>query len=191
MLGGQVGALARGLLSLLFLIFLLLLVFAALFHLLEIRCLVQSYSSGWGLAVMMDTRGVPGRGSVIRFAVLVWRIGRRQMIPTLPGVFPVRRARHWNARLLLDRAGGHAVASELEAQQPHSCSSILSWNELPLPSGVLGEAGEISARPGIFHECANDVAGGLDQYPHRHVEAAFDLLANGLRNIRCYLVDDG
>lgn len=59
---------------------------------------------------------------------------------------------------MLDGADRNVVAGELEGQEPHSIGLFLRRSKLPFARGIVREAREIFARPGVFHERGEDVA---------------------------------
>ena len=53
------------------------------------------------------------------------------------------------------------------------------WSELPLTGGFACQAGEITARAGVLHEFAHDIAGGVDEYPYRDSDVTVDSFDDG------------
>ena len=90
-----------------------------------------------------------------------------------------------------DGARGCATASELEPEQLLASFLGFRWRELPFPGSTLGQAREIRAGSGVLQDCVGDIARGVDDHEHRHLDVAMNRLAGAVRDAGKLFMNDG
>jgi hypothetical protein len=73
---------------------------------------------------------------------------------------------------------GGAVAGELEAQLPDSRIATVYRRELPVSSGIPGEAREIAAGTGILQQLTDHITRGIDEHTDRDFDVSADPFAD-------------